>query len=76
MSDLDRHANDSQKARLATLNDSYGVASWHMRGSVLVVVCDDGDEAEIHPDGTSNWRSQSTRSSAAWLSPADGDGES
>jgi hypothetical protein len=49
--------NAHQQARLSSMNDRYGVAGWKMRGATMIVTCDDGDEAEVHPDGTVTWAS-------------------
>jgi hypothetical protein len=49
--------NAHQQARLASMNDRYGVEGWEMRGATMIVKCDDGDEAQVSPDGTVTWAS-------------------
>jgi hypothetical protein len=51
--------NPDQEQKFAEINDRYGIANWYHDGPNLVVVCDDGDEAEIYPNGTANWRNGS-----------------
>jgi hypothetical protein len=49
--------NRSQETRLQYLNDNYGVASWEERRGSVFVTLDDGDRAEIHPEGTATFES-------------------
>lgn len=56
-----------QSARLASMNDQWGVARWDFRATHSVGVncevgevyvwMDDGDEAVVHEDGTATWKS-------------------
>lgn len=50
-------ANQLQNARLNTINEQHTVERWEVRGATLWTVVADGDEAEIHSDGTVTWRS-------------------
>lgn len=59
MSDLPEpkpQGNALQAERLTELNDTYGVDRWELEGLELHIWCDDGDEADIHPDGTVTWK--------------------
>lgn len=49
--------NGAQEAKLANLNDAYGVKRWVQEGATVRVWTDDGDEAELYSDGTVNWKS-------------------
>jgi hypothetical protein len=48
--------NDAQEARLANLNNMYGVARFAHENGEIHVWDDDGDEAMIHQDGTVSWK--------------------
>lgn len=47
--------NHAQEARLQTINDNYDVERWEENGGEVTVWCTDGDQAEIHKDGTATW---------------------
>lgn len=52
--------NAAQQARLANLNDTYGIARWELRRGELCVWTDDDEgaavpSAAIHDDGTITW---------------------
>lgn len=48
--------NEAQQAKLATLNDNYGIARWQLEGKEVHAWDDDGDEVMIHEDGTASWK--------------------